>query len=54
MGGLWVDYNLMSTSPAACAGRGQFLRITAPTGWSASALMQGPRGRLLHHSGDAR
>ncbi len=48
MGGLWVDYNLMSTSRAVRAGRGELLRPRRepPRRQRAHA---GPGGRLLRH-----
>ena len=41
MGGLWVDYNLMSTSRGCTSPARRTSPTTAPTGSGASALMQG-------------
>jgi succinate dehydrogenase / fumarate reductase flavoprotein subunit len=52
MGGLWVDYNLESTIPGLfVAGEANFSDHGANR-LGASALMQGPRRRLLHRSRD--
>ncbi|MEZ4576859.1 MAG: hypothetical protein R2875_02290 [Desulfobacterales bacterium] len=48
MGGLWVDYNLMSTVDGLFVLSGQYSRITVPTRLGANALMQRrPGGRIF-------